>query len=268
MKNRMSCFALRVLKRRSTNGKRSHVSARAAAMMSLAASMLLSGNASAQAPQPASRRPPRPVLILPCSATKRADAAPLPAQERYTGPLWQSYRAAVAQLPSRPKTLVLSAEFGIIGVAAPIPHYDRLLDEDRAAEIAASPAQLDSLAAALDGATELYVTGGALYRATVGVMVRTLRDAGRVPADLAVIAPDGLGIGQQRAALHAWLDRCAAPLYAKGDRIEAPRRTAAGMVWQPCLVLSAGRHGYQVRFDDGVEVPRPPHSIRPVTEPS
>ena len=220
----------------------------------------------AQAPQTASRRPPRRVLILPCSATKRPDAAPLPAQERYTGPLWQSYRVAVAQLPSSPKTLVLSAEFGIIGVADPIPDYDRMLDEDRAAEIAASPAQLDSLAAALDGATDLYVTGGALYRATVGVMVRTLRDAGRLPADLAVIATDGLGIGQQRAALHAWLEQCAAPIHAEGERIEAQRRTAAGMIWQGCTVLSVSRHGYQVRFDDGVELPRPPHSVRPVTE--
>lgn len=65
MMNRISCFASRALQRRSTSGKRSGLSARAAAMASLAASILLAGTASAQAPQAASAAADtRPAIVV------------------------------------------------------------------------------------------------------------------------------------------------------------------------------------------------------------
>jgi hypothetical protein len=157
------------------------------------------------AAQPQEAPPGARVLILPCSATKRPDPAPMPARSRYIGPLWQTYRATVAQIGTAPRTAVLSAEFGILEVDAHIPDYERRLDPVRSAELAADPAQLDRLAAALHGAMEVYVTGGAMYRATVAAMLRQLQEAGRVPNSLRVIAPTGLGIGQQRAALRHWM---------------------------------------------------------------
>ncbi|TWA81558.1 hypothetical protein FBY14_12450 [Azospirillum brasilense] len=211
-------------------------------------------------------RPHRRVLVLPCSATKRRDRAPLPARDRYTGPLWLSYRAAVAEIGAAPRTLVLSAEFGLIDADTPIPHYERRLDDDRAVDIAADPAQLDRLAAAIGAATEVYVTGGALYRATVTAMVKALRITGRVPPDLALIAPDGLGIGEQRAALRAWLAAAAparaAAVLTPGQGYEAQRRCAQGVQWQPCEVMAVAGSGCTVRFHDGAQLPRPAAAVR------
>jgi hypothetical protein len=224
----------------------------------------LEDEAAAQAQTAALGIPAVRVLVLPCSATKRRDA----------GPLWQSYRAAVAEIGAAPTTMVLSAEFGVIGAADPIPDYDRILDHPRAVELAADPVQIDRLAVALDGATEVYVTGGALYRATVTAMVGELRRVRRVAPTLTLIAPDGLGIGEQRAALRAWLIRSApaeqdrqaqatAP-FAPGQRVEAQRRGPTGIGWQPCQIIDATPYGARVRFADGAELPRTLDSIRAV----
>jgi mono/diheme cytochrome c family protein len=65
MKNRIFCFASRAPQRRSPHSRRSGVSARAAAMVSLAASILLAGTASAQAPQAASATTDtRPAIVV------------------------------------------------------------------------------------------------------------------------------------------------------------------------------------------------------------
>lgn len=238
----------------------------------LSRSLDLEDEAAAQAQSAALGIPPVRVLVLPCSATKRPDPGPLPACHRYAGPLWQTYRAAVAEIGAAPATLVLSAEFGVIRADDPIPDYNRILDHDRAVELAADPAQIDRLSAALAGATELYVTGGALYRATITAMVAELRRTGRAAPTLALIAPDGLGIGEQRAALRAWLARCApagvrrqaqaAAMFTPGQRIEAQRRGPAGIRWETCEIIDATAYGARVRFADGAEVPRTLDSIR------
>jgi hypothetical protein len=230
-------------------------------------SMDLKDEAAALAEHVSSGRPAVRVLVMPCSATKRPDPAPLPARSRYTGPLWQTYRAIAASAETMPRTVVLSAEFGVIEPSARIPYYDRLLDEDRAAELASDPIQLDRMATLLDGATEVYVIGGAVYRATVTAMVKLLRQSGRLPHTMALTGPEGLGIGQQRAALAAWLalepPQCPATSpFTAGQRIEAQRRGPGGMVWEVCIVIAPTLYGVGVRFPDGLEVPRTLDSVR------
>lgn len=149
----------------------------------------------------------RRVLLLACSATKRPDAGVLPAADRYDGPMFRSYRAGLAQLAEshRPAAYVLSAEHGLIPVGQPIANYERRLDAERADELAGDAGQIMRLGAIVAGADELYIAGGALYRSAVLRMLDALRSRGLLPAGLEIVAPAGLGIGEQRAALKKWL---------------------------------------------------------------
>ena len=40
------------------------------------------------------------LIVMKCSATKRADAGSMPAIDRYDGPMWQTLRARLAGLPA------------------------------------------------------------------------------------------------------------------------------------------------------------------------
>jgi hypothetical protein len=81
------------------------------------------------------------LLILACSATKRHNAALLPALDRYDGPSYRTLRRFLADHPARwcaLDILILSAEFGLIRGDNPIPNYDRRMDASRALELRAS----------------------------------------------------------------------------------------------------------------------------------
>lgn len=79
----------------------------------------------------------RRLLIVACGATKRPDAGLLPAIERYDGPPYKTLRRALAEQPEgrRPAVLILSAKFGLIRSAEPIPSYDLRMTASRAAHL-------------------------------------------------------------------------------------------------------------------------------------
>ncbi|TWA81560.1 hypothetical protein FBY14_12452 [Azospirillum brasilense] len=43
---------------------------------------------------------------------------------------------------------------------------------------------------------------------------------------------------------------------------ETQRRTSAGIVWEPCEIVTTADHGHVVRFRDGTELPRPAAAVR------
>ncbi len=93
------------------------------------------------------------VLILSCTAKKRADAGLLPALERYDGPTFRVLRSYLRDRPTDPPHVhILSAEFGLIPASHPIPYYDRPMTRGRAHEMRAPVQQ--SLAAALGDLTQ------------------------------------------------------------------------------------------------------------------
>lgn len=78
------------------------------------------------------------LLILTCSARKRGDSAPIPASERYDGPLWQVLRSYVREQPLFAAELdvyVLSAAYGLIPASQPIPWYEQTMTPERACEL-------------------------------------------------------------------------------------------------------------------------------------
>lgn len=78
----------------------------------------------------------RRLLVVSCSQRKRADTAPLPAIDRYTGPTYQVIRRYLTTVAAdNLDTLVLSAEYGLIDVRHPIYNYDRRMSASRAREL-------------------------------------------------------------------------------------------------------------------------------------
>lgn len=70
----------------------------------------------------------RRLLILKCSARKRGVEEPIPAIERYDGPLWQVLRSFLREQPLFATDIdiyVLSAAFGLIPASQPIVWYDQ-----------------------------------------------------------------------------------------------------------------------------------------------
>ena len=163
----------------------------------------------------------RRLVVMACSGTKRADATPLPAIDRYAGPLWQTLRARLAELPRAAAAvaggdlvlLVLSAEHGFFPAGERILDYDRRLDRDRAQWL--SSAAIDRLEAGrrllrseATLAMEFLVVGGELYKACVARVLAC--SGGRVSLE-ACKALDAKaswttgGIGEHRRQLGQWL---------------------------------------------------------------
>src|SRR5215218_7582810 len=72
------------------------------------------------------------LAVLSCSAKKRDDDGPLPALERYNGPLYKVLRSFLreAAWPSSLSVAVMSAEYGLIGGLAQIEDYDQRMTRD------------------------------------------------------------------------------------------------------------------------------------------
>lgn len=75
--------------------------------------------------------PPRRLLILSCSATKRAGPKYMPAIDRYDGPLWQTLRTTDpdGRLAS---VAFLSAHLGFRDARTTIELYDAHMNQERA----------------------------------------------------------------------------------------------------------------------------------------
>jgi hypothetical protein len=140
-----------------------------------------------------------------CSATKVETDVDLPAQDLYDGPGWRLLRRFAADYPQAARALhvyVVSAEYGLLRADAVIETYERRMDADRAAKLAARGADHDMLGAALfmAGDPEVLVFGGKLYASVASAwmphdyMYRCVCDGSR-------------GIGDQLGELRAWLYR-------------------------------------------------------------
>jgi cytoplasmic iron level regulating protein YaaA (DUF328/UPF0246 family) len=140
------------------------------------------------------------LLILACGKTKSSTAGLLPAIDRYDGPPARTVRKALRELAEvqRPTVLILSAEFGLITAATPIPTYDRRMTASRAValrgQVRAALAQV--LAAANYDATLINL--GADY-----LPAFNLEPALRVR--LGVVTNASGGIGQRMRQMKRWL---------------------------------------------------------------
>lgn len=151
------------------------------------------------------------LLALGCCATKRKDAGILPAIERYDGPMWQTLRARLTELPDARAALhsgdlvimFLSAQFGFQEASMPIPDYERQMTPARAIELCTIPTgNHATFADRFAQATEVMFAAGDMYRQA---MWRASR--GRLSDIMRIAETDGLGIGHHRAELSAWLIR-------------------------------------------------------------
>ncbi|HKP53628.1 MAG TPA: hypothetical protein VJ183_13375 [Chloroflexia bacterium] len=78
------------------------------------------------------------LLILGCSARKKGGPEPIPAIERYDGPMWKILRNFAQSEPLLLRgidILALSAEFGLITGSNLIPLYERKMTPERAVEL-------------------------------------------------------------------------------------------------------------------------------------
>lgn len=78
----------------------------------------------------------RRLLILSCSRSKRTDPTPLPAIDRYDGPMFRVVRRYLANLtPASLDIYILSARYGLIEAHCPIHTYDQKMTSERASEL-------------------------------------------------------------------------------------------------------------------------------------
>ena len=153
---------------------------------------------------------PAAVLVIGCSATKRALVGELAAWHRYDGPVWRTLRTHWTP-GSIVRVYALSARHGLIPAETPIADYDTRL-QDVVEHVVAGGRSLPVTAGdriaqdwrhrltweRLERSSRLLVVAGAAYRRVIG------RWATRPYAHALG------GIGEQRATLRRWLaDRAA-----------------------------------------------------------
>jgi hypothetical protein len=142
----------------------------------------------------------RTLLILGCSARKRATPELLPAIERYDGPLYRVLRKCLREgtAPAALDILIISARYGLLRATDQVECYDQRMTGARAShmreEIGAR------IAAELSGKTfsRAHISLGSHYLAALGGVEQVSPYVGQV--SLAVG-----GIGQRQAQLRAWL---------------------------------------------------------------
>ncbi len=142
----------------------------------------------------------RRLLIHACGATKRPDVGLLPALDRYCGPPFRTLRANLRELADdrRPTIAILSAAFGLIAAATPIPDYDHRMTRPRALALR------DQVRVAID---ELLVSGD--YAATFVNLGADYMPALSLDSDMrshlgALTTAHG-GIGERMHQLKRWL---------------------------------------------------------------
>jgi hypothetical protein len=182
------------------------------------------------------------LLILKCSARKRADAGLLPAIERYNGPLWQVLRSYQREQPLFAADLTvygLSAEYGLISGDTQIPSYERTMAPERADEL--RPQVLDGFA---------QLMGQGYDQLCLGFSDRYLRAMQgwepMVPPGIAVTITDG-PVGTKLGQLRAWLHGQVWAPQPRPERLVAPRGGGSVTIWGVRLsmrreeVLAQGR---------------------------
>ncbi|ACM39305.1 hypothetical protein Avi_9566 (plasmid) [Allorhizobium ampelinum S4] len=166
------------------------------------------------------------LIILACSATKRAEPDYMPALERYDGPLWKTLRAADPE-GMKASVAFLSARLGFRAADTPIEMYDARMTPEIAAAIKAGglatrwprPKTQRRVMPSGEHAgehiasmtqygrapfCEVALVGGHLYLDVMRHFVGLFRDGGFVSADATIIEING-PIGMMRRDLRLWL---------------------------------------------------------------
>lgn len=151
------------------------------------------------------------LLIMSCSATKSHAVQPVPAVERYTGPVWQTLKA-VDPRGELARVTVLSAEHGWIDGHRPIASYNRKMDHLRGRELIARGLDLETVLMLTDHSnygrrpfSEVCIVGGHYYQAVAQELVREAANR------LECFTPDVRivevcdQVGYMRQRLRAWL---------------------------------------------------------------
>ncbi|MEY5100846.1 MAG: hypothetical protein RJA36_3565 [Pseudomonadota bacterium] len=153
-----------------------------------------------------------------CSATKNPAEFPISARHRYTGPVWQTLKAAdpTGELAH---VMVLSAKHGLIDASELIENYDQKMTNERGRELLEQGLTADTrvLLAELSGHgrspfSEICIVGGHLYQAVAQELVREAAESMYHPpftADVRIVEICD-EIGYMRQKLRAWLQAGAA----------------------------------------------------------
>ncbi|AIT81254.1 hypothetical protein [Novosphingobium pentaromativorans] len=148
------------------------------------------------------------LVIMACSGTKRADAAPLAALDRYDGPMWQTLRACLARHPEAARCLaskdlqiwVLSGLYGFIPVDVEVPDYEQRISAALIAKMALDPSyEFQMVPGLVDEAEAVLFAGGTLYRDAMWKA-----SGSNLWNIMKIDETDGAGIGEHRAQLAAW----------------------------------------------------------------
>jgi hypothetical protein len=157
-------------------------------------------------------------LILSCSRTKNGTLQPLPAVQRYTGPLYQVLRRFIRENPEEAADLtvyILSARYGLIDSQTPILPYDQKMTPIRANELHAEVLSKIKRVIVPVGYTEIFLAMGQTYLLALDGMPgilgeRTKLIISRGPAGekltelrnwLWGISPDAPSLSVERAAI-------------------------------------------------------------------
>lgn len=138
----------------------------------------------------------RNLIVMPCSATKKAVEGQVPFIELYDGPLWKQ----VHNNWSADHVMVLSAEHGLLEPGTEIENYDRLMDETRLVELINEGA-LDTFDAVCEGYDFVLIVGGETYKHFA------LAAVALYPELASKVLFAGGSYLQQRKALKTFMDR-------------------------------------------------------------
>lgn len=144
------------------------------------------------------RRMPGALLLIACSA-KKLDGTHR-ALDLYRGAMYNVLRKWMPATP--PDICILSAKHGLLHADTMTESYEQPMTTDRARELVAQALPLAGFAD--KRYREVFIAGGALYRAVGRAYVDQLRAAGHVAEDAPVRMTEG-GIGTQRGQLGQYL---------------------------------------------------------------
>ena len=144
----------------------------------------------------------RRLLILSCSQRKRASHEPLPAIDRYNGPLFFVLRRFLRECPSQARLLdvyILSAAYGLIPMNFPTALYERKMSISRTIELQSQITTVFSSIRLDNYISICFVLGKTYLKAFEGLQ-------GRVPADTDSFVAYG-PMGKKQTQLKKWLWR-------------------------------------------------------------
>ena len=142
----------------------------------------------------------RRLLILSCSQRKHASHKPLPAIDRYNGPLFFVLRRFLRECPLQVKLLdvyILSAKYGLIPADFPTALYDRRMTLSRAAKLESQVTTVFSDIIRTDYSSICFVLGKTYLEAFEGTQ-------DLVPIHMESIFAYG-PIGKKQVQLKKWL---------------------------------------------------------------